>query len=191
MPSSNRINQDDIIQTIETRVAIWTRLPKENQESMQVLHYEIGQKYDSHWDWFKEQPQFKEELHGGNRIATVVMYLKDVEEGGETVFQLGVDRRISAKTNSYFGVCKARGSCYPQKAPPVDPKECKDYNVSCEQWAKEGECKSNPGYMVGDGGSLGQCRFSCKTCKPCSKGDPNCKADGNDKILSPEEFISL
>lgn len=50
---------------------------------MQVQRYQAGEKYDSHYDYFED----KENLAiGGQRIATVLMYLSDVAEGGETVF---------------------------------------------------------------------------------------------------------
>lgn len=55
----------------------------ENGEGLQVLHYEVGQKYEPHHDYFSDDYNVK---RGGNRIATVLMYLSDVEEGGETVF---------------------------------------------------------------------------------------------------------
>ncbi|WVZ11629.1 hypothetical protein V8G54_016159 [Vigna mungo] len=52
-------------------------------EGLQVLHYEVGQKYEPHYDYFLDDFNTK---NGGQRIATVLMYLTDVEEGGETVF---------------------------------------------------------------------------------------------------------
>lgn len=50
---------------------------------MQVLRYENGQKYDPHFDFFQDPVNMAQ---GGHRIATVLMYLSNVEEGGETVF---------------------------------------------------------------------------------------------------------
>lgn len=50
---------------------------------MQILHYENGQKYEPHFDFFHDKSN--QEL-GGHRIATVLMYLSNVEKGGETVF---------------------------------------------------------------------------------------------------------
>lgn len=67
---------------IEERISSWTLLPVHNGEGLQVLRYGAGQKYDAHWDYF-----FHKEgtANGGNRYATVLTYLNDVEEGGETV----------------------------------------------------------------------------------------------------------
>lgn len=55
----------------------------ENGEDIQVLRYEHGQKYDPHYDFFLDKVN---SAKGGHRIATVLMYLSDVEKGGETVF---------------------------------------------------------------------------------------------------------
>ncbi|XP_022950101.1 probable prolyl 4-hydroxylase 10 [Cucurbita moschata] len=74
---------DKIISTIEKRIADFTFIPIEHGEGLQVLHYEVGQKYEPHFDYFLDDYNTK---NGGQRIATVLMYLSDVEEGGETVF---------------------------------------------------------------------------------------------------------
>lgn len=55
----------------------------ENGENIQVLRYEVTQKYEPHFDYFYDE---KDQLRGGHRYATILMYLSDVEEGGETVF---------------------------------------------------------------------------------------------------------
>ncbi|KAH9710773.1 putative prolyl 4-hydroxylase 10 [Citrus sinensis] len=75
--------RDKIIRDIEKRIADFTFLPLENGEGLQVLHYEAGQKYEPHFDYFMDEFNTK---NGGQRMATVLMYLSDVEEGGETVF---------------------------------------------------------------------------------------------------------
>ncbi|GAB4827782.1 Probable prolyl 4-hydroxylase 7 [Ancistrocladus abbreviatus] len=75
--------QDEVVAGIEERIAAWTFLPIENGEAMQILHYEHGQKYEPHFDYFHDK--VNQEL-GGHRVATVLMYLSDVEKGGETVF---------------------------------------------------------------------------------------------------------
>ncbi|XP_021737079.1 probable prolyl 4-hydroxylase 3 [Chenopodium quinoa] len=78
-----RRGQDKIIRDIEKRIADFTFIPVEHGEGLQILHYEEGQKYEPHYDYFLDEFNKK---NGGQRIATVLMYLSDVEEGGETVF---------------------------------------------------------------------------------------------------------
>lgn len=75
--------RDKIVQNIEKRIADFAFIPVEHGEGLQILHYEVGQKYEPHFDYFADEFNTK---NGGQRIATVLMYLSDVEEGGETVF---------------------------------------------------------------------------------------------------------
>ncbi|GJP38985.1 hypothetical protein CLOM_g23385 [Closterium sp. NIES-68] len=75
--------QDEVVKRIEERIAAWTFLPKEHGEAIQILKYEIGQKYDAHYDYFFDAVNTQ---MGGHRVATVLMYLTSVDEGGETVF---------------------------------------------------------------------------------------------------------
>ncbi|GLT39298.1 hypothetical protein SLA2020_134960 [Shorea laevis] len=75
--------RDKIIQNIEKKIADFTFIPVEHGEGLQVLHYEVGQKYEPHYDYFNDEFNTR---NGGQRMATVLMYLSDVEEGGETVF---------------------------------------------------------------------------------------------------------
>ncbi|KAJ8764321.1 hypothetical protein K2173_006061 [Erythroxylum novogranatense] len=75
--------RDKIVRDIEKRIADFTFIPVEHGEGLQILHYEVGQKYEPHYDYFMDQFNTG---NGGQRIATVLMYLSDVEEGGETVF---------------------------------------------------------------------------------------------------------
>ncbi|KAG2492260.1 hypothetical protein HYH03_009500 [Edaphochlamys debaryana] len=75
--------EDAIIESVEQRLADWTMTPIWSGESLQVLRYRKDQKYDSHWDYFFHKEGTS---NGGNRWSTVLMYLADTEEGGETVF---------------------------------------------------------------------------------------------------------
>ena len=74
---------DAVIADIERRIARWTLLPVRNGEGLQVLRYGVDQEYKGHYDYFFDDNSIS---NGGNRYATVLMYLNDVEEGGETVF---------------------------------------------------------------------------------------------------------
>ncbi|PNH09569.1 Prolyl 4-hydroxylase subunit alpha-2, partial [Tetrabaena socialis] len=76
--------EDSVIAGIEERIAEWTHVPPENGEPMQILRYVDGQKYDAHWDWFDDPVHHAAYLTEGNRYATVLLYLSEVEGGGET-----------------------------------------------------------------------------------------------------------
>ncbi|CAI5499188.1 unnamed protein product, partial [Closterium sp. Naga37s-1] len=102
--------QDDVVKRIEERIAAWTFLPKEHGEAIQILKYEIGQKYDAHFDYFFDAVNTQ---MGGHRVATVLMYLTTVEEGGETVFPSSQPRPPMDVTKSE---CANRGlAVKPQK----------------------------------------------------------------------------
>ncbi|KAF7134323.1 hypothetical protein RHSIM_Rhsim08G0063900 [Rhododendron simsii] len=75
--------QDEVVAGIEARIAAWTFLPEENGEAIQILHYEHGEKYEPHFDYFHDKAN---QQLGGHRVATVLMYLSDVTDGGETIF---------------------------------------------------------------------------------------------------------
>ena len=68
----------------------------ENGEDIQVLRYEHGQRYESHYDYFVDKVNI---AWGGHRLATVLMYLSDVTKGGETVFPMAeVSSSVDSET---------------------------------------------------------------------------------------------
>ncbi|XP_010272176.2 PREDICTED: probable prolyl 4-hydroxylase 7 [Nelumbo nucifera] len=95
--------QDEIVASIEARIAAWTFLPEENGESMQILHYELGQKYEPHFDYFHDK--VNQEM-GGHRVATVLMYLSNVSKGGETVFPDAENKMLQEKDDSWSDCAK-------------------------------------------------------------------------------------
>ncbi|XP_072951891.1 probable prolyl 4-hydroxylase 6 [Typha angustifolia] len=97
--------QDEIVAGIERRIAGWTFLPEENAESLQILRYENGQKYDPHFDYFSDK---NNQVRGGHRAATVLMYLSDVKKGGETVFPNAVGWESQPKDDT-FSDCARKG----------------------------------------------------------------------------------
>ncbi|KAI3850240.1 hypothetical protein MKW92_018017 [Papaver armeniacum] len=68
---------------IEEKIARATMLPRSHGEAFNVLRYEIGQKYLSHHDSFNPTEYGPQR---SQRIASFLLYLSDVEEGGETMF---------------------------------------------------------------------------------------------------------
>ncbi|XP_059633176.1 probable prolyl 4-hydroxylase 3 [Cornus florida] len=98
--------RDKIIRDIEKRIAYFTFIPVEHGEGLQVLHYEVGQKYEPHYDYFADEFNTK---NGGQRIATVLMYLSDVEEGGETVFPAAKGNISSVPWWNELSACGKKG----------------------------------------------------------------------------------
>lgn len=74
-----------MIQAIEKRISVFSQVPVENGELIQVLRYEKDQYYKPHHDYFSDTFNLK---RGGQRIATMLMYLSDNVEGGETYFPM-------------------------------------------------------------------------------------------------------
>ena len=73
---------------IEARIARLLHWPIENGEGLQVLHYSPGAEYKPHYDYFDpDEPGTPTILkRGGQRLATLVMYLSEPARGGGTTF---------------------------------------------------------------------------------------------------------
>jgi len=74
--------ENEDVARIEKRVSQIMNIPVEHGEGLQILNYQIGQEYKAHFDFFKSTSQ----AATNPRISTLVMYLNDVESGGETYF---------------------------------------------------------------------------------------------------------
>ncbi|KAH7443374.1 hypothetical protein KP509_02G031300 [Ceratopteris richardii] len=98
--------QDKTIRDIEKRIADFTFIPVEHGEGIQVLHYEIGQKYEAHYDYFHDELNTQ---NGGQRIATLLMYLSDVDSGGETVFPSSPVNKSSVPNWNNLSECGRSG----------------------------------------------------------------------------------
>ncbi len=77
-----------LIEALESRLATLLSWPAERGEGLQVLRYAPGAEYRAHHDFFDPQlPGSNAVLQrGGQRVATVVMYLNTPEAGGATTF---------------------------------------------------------------------------------------------------------
>ena len=79
---------DELIERVEQRIAALLDWPLENGETLQVLHYGPGAEYRPHYDWFDpDAPGADAALsRGGQRVASLVMYLNTPAHGGSTSF---------------------------------------------------------------------------------------------------------
>ncbi|XP_033228123.1 prolyl 4-hydroxylase subunit alpha-1-like [Belonocnema kinseyi] len=72
---------------LRRRLKDMTGLVADTAEDLQVTHYDVGGFYVEHFDFVPDtDTEFFEIVGTGNRIATVLFYMNDVEQGGETVF---------------------------------------------------------------------------------------------------------
>lgn len=80
--------ETELVQRIEARIARLLCWPVEYGEGLQVLHYGPGAEYKPHYDYFDpDEPGTPTLLRrGGQRVATLVMYLNSPQQGGATVF---------------------------------------------------------------------------------------------------------
>jgi prolyl 4-hydroxylase len=80
--------EDPFIERLDRRIASLMNWPVENGEGLQILHYGTTGEYRPHFDYFPpDQPgSAVHTAQGGQRVATLVVYLNDVPDGGETTF---------------------------------------------------------------------------------------------------------
>jgi prolyl 4-hydroxylase len=102
------LGENAVVQALEKRIAALTGSPVENGEPLQILHYGVGGEYLAHHDYFDPaDPGSKTHLdRGGQRIATMVLYLNDVPLGGGTGFP-EIEMTVRARKGScvYFEYC--------------------------------------------------------------------------------------
>ena len=77
-----------LIARIEARIAALLNWPVENGEGLQVLRYGPGAQYRPHHDYFDPEHAGSATIlkRGGQRVATLVMYLDAPQAGGSTTF---------------------------------------------------------------------------------------------------------
>jgi prolyl 4-hydroxylase len=77
-----------LISRIEQRIAALLNWPVDHGEALQILRYEVGQEYKPHYDYVDPaQPGAAPFLaRGGQRVASLVMYLNTPQDGGATNF---------------------------------------------------------------------------------------------------------
>jgi len=89
---------------IEARIAALLQWPVENGEGLQILRYRPGAEYKPHYDYFDPaQPGTASVLRrGGQRLASLVMYLNTPLRGGATTFpDVGLEV-MPARGNAVF-----------------------------------------------------------------------------------------
>ena len=99
--------ENALVARVEQRIGRLLNWPVEYGEGLQVLRYTPGAQYRPHYDYFdpKERGTPLILRRGGQRLATLVMYLQEPAQGGATTFpDIGLEvapKRGSAVFFSY------------------------------------------------------------------------------------------
>ena len=80
--------ENDIVTRLEQRIGALLRWPVEFGEGLQILRYSPGAQYRPHYDYFDPGEAGTPTIlkRGGQRVATLVMYLQEPGQGGATTF---------------------------------------------------------------------------------------------------------
>jgi hypothetical protein len=89
-------DMDLVTEAVSNRVCALAGMPAANAEALQVLNYKVGEYFAPHVDFL--DPGFEGHAatlkNNGQRVVTVLVYLNDDLEGGETEFlRLGLKHR--------------------------------------------------------------------------------------------------
>ncbi|XP_025919058.1 prolyl 4-hydroxylase subunit alpha-2 isoform X6 [Apteryx rowi] len=80
-------DDDPVVAKVNRRMQQITGLTVKTAELLQVANYGMGGQYEPHFDFSrKDEPDAFKRLGTGNRVATFLNYMSDVEAGGATVF---------------------------------------------------------------------------------------------------------
>lgn len=114
--TSFQLSETPFIDRLDRRISALMNVPLENGEGLQVLRYGVGGEYRPHFDYFPpEQPgHITHTARGGQRTATLVVYLNDVEDGGSTAFtKAGISISPRKGNAVYFRYFNNRGQLDP------------------------------------------------------------------------------
>jgi prolyl 4-hydroxylase len=133
--------ESELVARIEARLAALTQWPAERGEGLQLLRYDSGNEYRPHYDWFNPAlPGPRKHLErGGQRVATIIMYLSDVEQGGATSFP-NVGLQVQPKKGSavFFANTDAYGTP-DQKTLHAGEPVLKGVKFIATKWLRERE----------------------------------------------------
>lgn len=108
--------ENALIARLDARISALMNWPVDHGEGIQILHYTDGGEYKPHFDYFPvdQKGSATHLAKGGQRVATLVMYLNDVAAGGETVFpDVGVSVVPRQGAAAYFSYVNSRGQLDP------------------------------------------------------------------------------
>jgi prolyl 4-hydroxylase len=96
--------EHEIVARVEARIAELLKWPVNRGEGLQILRYRPGSEYQPHHDYLDSNVAADdlEIRQHGQRVATMLLYLSDVEGGGATTFPDVGLRVLPIKGNATF-----------------------------------------------------------------------------------------
>ena len=119
-----RPQENELIARLELRFAQLMNLPIENGEGLQVLYYPPDAGSAPHFDFLQASNAASQASieRSGQRVSTLVTYLNDVEQGGETVFpEAGWSVTPQLGHALYFEYCNSLGQVDPRSLHAASP----------------------------------------------------------------------
>ncbi|MGW1740606.1 2OG-Fe(II) oxygenase [Nocardia sp. NPDC001965] len=82
------VAENPFVERLDQRISALMNCPVENGEGLQIVHYDVSGEFRAHFDYFppNDAGSAAHYIRGGQRTATLIVYLNDVESGGETAF---------------------------------------------------------------------------------------------------------
>jgi prolyl 4-hydroxylase len=135
---------DALVATIDRRLAELVQQPVENGEDLHILRYGMGGEYRPHYDYFPEEQAGSRHhmLRGGQRVATIILYLNEVEQGGDTTFpDVGLCIHPRRGSALYFEYVNAHGQTDPKTLHAGTPVE-KGEKWIATKWIRRGRFRA-------------------------------------------------
>jgi prolyl 4-hydroxylase len=147
--TSNLSFNDNIVNEINNRIHNELNIPLNHGEPIQGQLYEIGQEFKHHYDYFWGDGFTNHCLSSGQRTYTCMIYLNDVEEGGETEFwHLNQKRFVPIKGTAVIwknsdGTGNEKESSLHAGLPVIKGKK-----IIITKWFRENEFRSDLDYEL-------------------------------------------
>lgn len=106
------LNEDlhPVLEELEHRLETVTGFSTEQSENLQLLWYRPGEEFKPHDDFFHHLGENSQVGRAGQRVATLIVYLNEIEEGGGTEFpNLGIVAKPSPGSAVYFEYTDGNG----------------------------------------------------------------------------------
>ena len=86
--SCNVDPENETVRRVEARITALMGIDSTHGETIQGQRYQVGQQFKPHYDFFHKGEAYWDEMmrSGGQRTWTAMVFLNDVEGGGETNF---------------------------------------------------------------------------------------------------------